>query len=152
MDSKMLRNTRGDMNGLGGTSGSDAHAGSLPAQRSETMRNRRASEAIARDLLHSACIFQVSGRRWTGRPLCRLADQAGGVEPVDAIDGAEMTRQGAQIALGGEHFGEAADLGGLDRHAAERHVALEEIGDLPRPFLDLERAGAIDQRAPWLDH
>src|ERR1700730_11312998 len=63
-----------------------------------------------------------------------------------------MARQRAQVALSGEHVGKTADLRGLDGHAPKGHIALEKIGDLPLPLLDLERAGAIDQRPARLDH
>src|SRR6185437_8824735 len=71
---------------------------------------------------------------------------------VDPVELAEMTGQGAQIALFGEQLGEAADLAGADGRARERPAAGEETGDLLRPFLDLERAGAINQRAARLQH
>jgi hypothetical protein len=59
------------MDGLDRNNGFDAHVGSLPVPRSETMRDGRASEAIARDLLHSACIFHVAA---ASGPASRYAD------------------------------------------------------------------------------
>src|SRR5205085_9389944 len=41
---------------------------------------------------------------------------------------------------------------GSDWRALEGNLAFEKTRDLPRSFLDFERAGAIDQRAARLDH
>src|SRR5260221_6284559 len=86
------------------------------------------------------------------RPLCGVAHEARGVEPVDAVERPEMTRQRAQIALRRQQLGKTADFRGADRLASERRAAFQEAGDLPRTLLDLERTGAIDQHALRLEH
>src|SRR5258708_34734294 len=82
----------------------------------------------------------------------RHPHQAGGIEPVNALELGEMAREGAQVALRSEELGETADLRRMDRSPLEPGIGAKEFGDLMPSFLDLERAGAIDQGAAGRDH
>ncbi len=75
-----------------------------------------------------------------------------GKEAVDSAPLGEMAGQGAQIALGRDAFGEAAQLGGIDRHPPDRRAMGQQAGDLLPALLRLERADAINQGSSRRQH
>ena len=78
-----------------------------------------------------------------------LAGEPGGIESVEPaparIGVGQLQRQRAQVAVGGEELGAAADFLRCNRHAGDARIARQQSRDLLLGFLRLERADAIDQ-------
>src|SRR5262245_19143984 len=63
-----------------------------------------------------------------------------------------MAGQRAQISFRSDPFRVGTDLGWLDFTTRYRRVRSEQCIDALRPFLGLERAGAINEGAAGLEH
>ena len=131
-----------------------------------SLRDRNARHEGARPL-RRGLILARNPHDSEGSPKVQYADprvnqafralpvEPGGVEAVEPaqarIGVGQLQRQRAQVAVGGEEFGEAADLRRCDGARRRRGSRASKRRDLVLAFLRLERAGAIDQGAAGLD-